>query len=206
MYFICSGTCTFGVSDLIRILHTVDHDHGIRPAVGLESGLLPKEENKMDGKVAIAPSEAADFGGTTTPWVDLSAFDPGPPPPAPPPAHHSPPMPDFHGFGFGSAPVMPLEPAYSMSVAPIYSNVMHMSLPAPSWPSMLTAQPAFPDTALSSPPQPVTTAPKTRSGTTPRRTLTDEDRRAMCEYHENNKGAKQTDIGGKFIYSNLRPG
>jgi hypothetical protein len=34
-------------------------------------------------------------------------------------------------------------------------------------------------------------------GSTPRRTLTDEDRRQMCLYHEENKTAKQTDIGGK---------
>jgi hypothetical protein len=31
----------------------------------------------------------------------------------------------------------------------------------------------------------------------PRRTLTDDDRRQMCIYHEENKTAKQTDIGGK---------
>ena len=30
--------------------------------------------------------------------------------------------------------------------------------------------------------------------------LTDEDRRNMCLYHEENKTAKQTDIGGKAIY------
>lgn len=34
-------------------------------------------------------------------------------------------------------------------------------------------------------------------GATPRRTLTDEDRRRMCVYHEEHKTAKQTDIGGK---------
>ena len=62
MYFICSGTCTFGVSDLIRILHTVDHDHGIRPAVGLESGLLPKEENKMDDWAYVSINLQADQG------------------------------------------------------------------------------------------------------------------------------------------------
>ncbi|KAJ5625535.1 hypothetical protein N7510_001844 [Penicillium lagena] len=35
-------------------------------------------------------------------------------------------------------------------------------------------------------------------GSTPRRTLTDEDRRLMCLYHEENKTAKQTDIGALF--------
>ncbi|RAK87951.1 centromere binding protein B [Aspergillus costaricaensis CBS 115574] len=39
---------------------------------------------------------------------------------------------------------------------------------------------------------------KSNSNPTPRRTLTDEDRRRMCLYHEENKTAKQTDIGALF--------
>jgi hypothetical protein len=36
----------------------------------------------------------------------------------------------------------------------------------------------------------------TTGGSTPRRTLTDDDRRRMCEYHESHPGVKQTEIGG----------
>jgi hypothetical protein len=39
--------------------------------------------------------------------------------------------------------------------------------------------------------------PVTTSGdSTPRRVLTDDERRRMCEYHEKHPGVKQTDIGG----------
>ena len=36
------------------------------------------------------------------------------------------------------------------------------------------------------------------SGTVPRRTLTDADRRSMCVYHEENPTLKQTEIGGEY--------
>ncbi|KAL2002341.1 hypothetical protein VTN02DRAFT_169 [Thermoascus thermophilus] len=70
---------------------------------------------------------------------------------------------------------------------------------------MLTTQSHFPEATL--PPTPVPTsipppAPvhpiRTSNGPTPRRTLTDEDRRRMCLYHEENRSAKQTDIGALF--------
>jgi hypothetical protein len=39
----------------------------------------------------------------------------------------------------------------------------------------------------------------TTGGSTPRRTLTDDDRRRMCEYHESHPGVKQTEIGGMSV-------
>jgi hypothetical protein len=36
----------------------------------------------------------------------------------------------------------------------------------------------------------------TTAGSTPRPTLTDDDRRRICEYHESHPLAKQTEIGG----------
>ncbi|KAL8773016.1 MAG: hypothetical protein Q9209_002036 [Squamulea sp. 1 TL-2023] len=49
-------------------------------------------------------------------------------------------------------------------------------------------------TPLSAPPPP-TPIPTPQSG---RRTLTDQDRRRMCQYHEENPSVKQTEIGRKF--------
>jgi len=44
---------------------------------------------------------------------------------------------------------------------------------------------------------PTTATPVTISDdSTPRRVLTDDDRRRMCEYHESHPGVKQTEIGG----------
>lgn len=137
----------------------------------------------------------------SSPWVDMGAFEP--------PPLHSPPMPDFNNpFSYGPAPVMPMEPAYSMSIPPPYT-ALHLSMPSHPWPSMLTTQSNFSDSTLSAAPaptlsipqpapmRPIRTAPAL-TGPTPRRTLTDEDRRRMCLYHEENKHAKQTDIGGKI--------
>ncbi|CRG85781.1 hypothetical protein PISL3812_02796 [Talaromyces islandicus] len=160
-------------------------------------------------------SHESDYTGS--PWVDMGAFEPAAP-------HHSPPLPDFHGFSYGSPPIVPMEPAYSMSVPPPYST-LQLTMPSHPWPSMLTTQSSFPEAALSpapaptlSIPQPVPIRPSQSTPTaptppsassvpsapTPRRTLTDEDRRRMCQYHEENKSAKQTDIGGKSKYSFAR--
>jgi hypothetical protein len=139
----------------------------------------------------------------SSPWVDIGAFEP--------PLHHSPPIPDFHSFSFTPSPIMPMEPSYSMSIPPPYT-ALHLTMPSHPWPSMLTTQSNFSDSTLSAAPastlsishpapiRPLHTAP-TSTGPTPRRTLTDEDRRRMCLYHEENKTAKQTDIGGRSTSS-----
>ena len=52
---------------------------------------------------------------------------------------------------------------------------------------------------------PVTAPPLVKGSTgkvpggtsTPRKTLTDSDRRRMCQYHEENPSVKQTEIGGE---------
>lgn len=152
-------------------------------------------EDEAPATMDTHPQES-DYG--SSPWVDLGTFEP--------PSHHSPPLPDFHSFGYGSSPIMPMEPAYSMSIPPPYS-ALHLTMPSPPWPSMLTTQSAFPESTLSPTPAPTLSIPQppplrpihtapTAVGPTPRRTLTDEDRRRMCLYHEENKTAKQTDIGG----------
>lgn len=143
-------------------------------------------------------TQETEYG--SSPWVDLGAFES-------PSSHHSPPLPEYHGFSYGSSPIMPLEPAYSMSIPPPYSTI-NLSMPAHPWPSMLTTHSPFPEASISptttptlSIPGPVPIRPlhatPAPTAPTPRRTLTDEDRRRMCLYHEENKTAKQTDIGGE---------
>lgn len=51
-------------------------------------------------------------------------------------------------------------------------------------------------TSAPSPPPPARTTPIL---STSRKTLTDNDRRRMCKYHEENPTVKQTEIGGKSI-------
>ncbi|KAJ5157272.1 uncharacterized protein N7482_008372 [Penicillium canariense] len=132
-----------------------------------------------------------------SPWVELGTFTS---------PQHSPPIPEYSGFDYHQSPLM-VDATYGMSIPPPYAP-MPLPMPSHSWPSMLTHhQSPFHESGL--PPAPVPTsvspsapAPPVRKtstgGPTPRRTLTDEDRRQMCLYHEENKQAKQTDIGALF--------
>ncbi|KAJ9200281.1 hypothetical protein DTO164E3_2988 [Paecilomyces variotii] len=137
-----------------------------------------------------------DFGHSQ--WVEMGGYNP---------SQQTSPIPDFHGFGYGPAPIMPMEPSYSMSIPPSYAS-LPLAMPSHPWPSMLTAHSSFHEGGLPpapapapisiSPPAPTHPIRTTSTGSTPRRTLTDEDRRRMCLYHEENKNAKQTDIGALF--------
>ncbi|KAL9111424.1 MAG: hypothetical protein Q9227_004101 [Pyrenula ochraceoflavens] len=86
----------------------------------------------------------------------------------------------------------------------------------PQWPSMIAGQhsssysapalstaPTLP-TPISAAPYSATPTPVTTSGPTPRRTLTDNDRRRMCKYAEDNPTMKQTEIGGTTVSKVLR--
>ncbi|KAL3478723.1 hypothetical protein BJX99DRAFT_98620 [Aspergillus californicus] len=136
---------------------------------------------------------AQDNDPPQSPWVEMGGFHP---------AQQSPQM-EYHGFGYG----VPIDPSYPVTIPPPYAP-LPMTVPSNAWPSMLIlSQPPF-QTELPLAPVPIapSTSPSTTalpprkastSSSTPRRTLTDEDRRRMCLYHEENKTAKQTDIGGK---------
>ena len=128
---------------------------------------------------------------------------------------HNSPLQEFNGFTFTSNTHVPLEPYYNRPMQPSYSTAQPLQpLVMPQWPSQLTnpsldsgPPPVFP------PPRPLapisTMSPKPplpRSASTPapasapstaRRTLTDQDRRKMCQYHEDHPTVKQTEIGGK---------
>jgi hypothetical protein len=48
-----------------------------------------------------------------------------------------------------------------------------------------------------------TKLPAIHATPSPRKTLTDSDRRRMCQYHEENPSVKQTEIGGEKIKSGI---
>ena len=144
----------------------------------------------------------------------------------PPPyehSHHSSPVNEYHGYGW-SSPQTPMDPPYfpPPPSGPLQSHPQtrathHQLQPliTPQWPSLLASQPHYalppvhsspqpiqPATSVSAPPnlpsdQQVPQHRPSSSTTTPRRTLTDNDRRKMCLYHEQNPTKKQTDIGGE---------
>lgn len=98
-------------------------------------------------------------------------------------------------------PPTPIQP-------PSHSHQNHPQLPMlmvpshPTWPSMLTNPSSYSAPPVPIPPLPAgppLKAPKSaHSQSQPRKTLTDDDRRKMCEYAEANPGVKQTEIGSMF--------
>lgn len=146
-----------------------------------------------------------DFGGQ---WVHV-ADDQSP---------HQSPLHEFNGFYMSPPSHMEMESHYFRPTATTHpSNPPLYPVIVPQWPSQLTnpsvnppsSQPQTSPVVPSQTPRPLTTPVETPSATqsappapipipTPpsgRRTLTDQDRRRMCQYHEENPTVKQTEIG-----------
>lgn len=125
-----------------------------------------------------------------------------------PHSHHGTPAQEYSGFNFGT-PHVAMEPgAFSNGIQQRLMPPQLQPLVMPQWPSMLssqshsTFQPVYPPPVQ--PIQPITlgalqtpvSATSTRSASTPRKTLTDIDRKRMCQYAEEHPNSKQTEIGG----------
>ncbi|CAD0113806.1 unnamed protein product, partial [Aureobasidium uvarum] len=120
-----------------------------------------------------------------------------------PHSYHGTPAQEYTGFGWGS-PQLPMHSAaFSQSppLRPTHQQLQPLMMP---WPSMIGSQQTFyphllPQTQVgtTSPPTvtPVSAGSSTRSGPSVRKTLSDDDRRRMCKYAEENPTAKQTEIG-----------
>jgi hypothetical protein len=149
-------------------------------------------------------SHQTDYGNGQ--WGDMGGYSNGGG------QNNTTPMHEYNSYHFETAPpVMPIEPAYTVPRPPPYTahqqlQPLHPLITMAPWPSMLTTQagfspPAVPTAPLVTPVSASTasttvTPVTTTGGSTPRRTLTDDDRRRMCEYHESHPGVKQTEIGG----------
>ncbi|KAI4195743.1 MAG: hypothetical protein LQ350_007024 [Teloschistes chrysophthalmus] len=137
---------------------------------------------------------------------------------------HPSPLNDFNGFYMPSSSHPALDSFYSRPVVTSHaSNPPLYPLIVPQWPSQLTnpsispptstpqssssapiltprpiapsTTPIEPISAIQSAPPVPTPIPVPQSG---RRTLTDQDRQRMCQYHEDNPTVKQTEIGAIF--------
>lgn len=143
-------------------------------------------------------NNGADSQYTSDGWVQISSY---------PSSMHQSPVHEYQGFNYMGGPQSLPIPTYTSRMPPPTTTHSHQQLlplimPShPTWPSMLTnpagyqTQPvALPHSApASKPPKlPAIHAP------TPRKTLTDQDRRRMCQYHEEHPTVKQTQIGAMF--------
>ena len=117
-------------------------------------------------------------------------------------SQHQSPIHEHDGFAFNP---MPMDSMYPSSMPPPRTSYQSLQpLITPAWPSMLTSQSSYNPTIFSSTPipsapisAPVSAPPTTgRTSSTPRKTLTDADRRRMCLYAEEHPNVKQTEIGG----------
>ncbi|KAI4123011.1 MAG: hypothetical protein LQ338_005498 [Usnochroma carphineum] len=154
-----------------------------------------------------------EFGGQ---WVHV-ADDQSP---------HQSPLHEFNGFYMSPPSHMEIESSYFRTTATSHtSNPPLYPLIVPQWPSQLTnpsvnppsSQPQSCPSAPALAPRPIAPSTSTKSVEAPsttqsapfapapiptpssgRRTLTDQDRRRMCQYHEENPTVKQTEIGSIF--------
>lgn len=142
---------------------------------------------------------------SNNPWADINEYHP--------PHSHSPAT-EFHTYGFvppAQQHGLPTDP-YGRSVQSMYASPQpSQSLFTAQWPSMLTNLSSQLPPPMPAPPPPVTPVTTFATATplpplsthqpthttTSRRTLTDHDRRRMCQYHEDNPAVKQTEIGGR---------
>lgn len=136
-------------------------------------------------------------------WVEVSNTS----------GHHSP-LNEYSTFGFVTPLHIPLDSVHEHSQEPSYSThrpyVWPSQLTSPSQgpppPPMPSGRPLAPATSVSpgEPSKAATSASAPNPVPNPtnpnaRKTLTDHDRRRMCQYHEDNPNVKQTEIGGTLL-------
>ena len=134
-----------------------------------------------------------------------------------PHSHHGTPAQEYSGFNFGTPQLPMATDAFSTTIHQRPMPPQLQPLIMPQWPSMLSSQSHatyqhhYPQPVQ--PIQPMTIGPlitpvsatSGRSTSTPRKTLTDHDRKRMCLYAEEHPHSKQTEIGGAFTLARLIP-
>ncbi|OWO98517.1 hypothetical protein B2J93_2252 [Marssonina coronariae] len=133
-----------------------------------------------------------------------------------PSQHQSPPY-EQSGFTFTQPfqnNALPTEQPFTQRISTNHHPLPHTShqpllpliMPShPTWPSMLTNPASYstPPVAIVSTATPMVKGnckklPANHAAPPARKTLTDSDRRRMCQYHEENPSVKQTEIGAMF--------
>ncbi|SCO83160.1 uncharacterized protein FRV6_07373 [Fusarium oxysporum] len=141
-------------------------------------------------------------------WTSMSPYSQSP--------YSASPLTEYPSFGAFVSHGLPSESLNRMPPPPPQTHQMIQPSPTPmahhqlpllntTWPSQLT-NPAPPQ-SYSAPPlsmTPATSAPPVEPPRLPtqheksRKTLTTEQKRAMCQFHEDNPGTRQADIGARF--------
>jgi hypothetical protein len=119
------------------------------------------------------------------------------------------PIHEYQGYPYmhGLPHSLPIEPTFTRMPPPAthgHQQLLPLIMPShPTWPSMLTNPAGYhsaPPVAIPPSSAPVKAAKLPAiHAPSPRKTLTDADRRRMCQYHEDNPTIKQTEIGGEKV-------
>lgn len=141
--------------------------------------------------------------------------------------HHQTTMPDYGGGGYhimtpitqglpseslGRMPPPPSHPIHQPQATHGQLPILPVMMQQHQWPSMLASPHNYGGPPHSAPPVPIppitaplvtaplkaSKLPAIQTTSQPRKTLTDDVRREMCQYAEDNPTAKQTDIGARF--------
>lgn len=142
-------------------------------------------------------------------WTSMSPYSQSP--------YSNSPLTEYQGFGAFVPHGLPSESLNRMAPPPpqphsliqqAHQPMAHHQLPMlnTTWPSQLTNP--TPSGSFSAPPLPITPASSAPPVDPPRlpaqqneksrKTLTTEQKRAMCQFHEDNPGTRQADIGARF--------
>ena len=130
---------------------------------------------------------------------------------------HRSPRNDYGDFDFSTSVHTQLDSMYNRPLHSSFSTPqpLHPLITMPQWPSQITNpsettspppvvqlqhRPILPlSKTVPAIPKLATVSPKEKPAlSSSRRTLTDTDRRKMCEYHNENPNVKQTEIGGEY--------
>jgi hypothetical protein len=131
-------------------------------------------------------------------WAEINSYSS---------SQHQSPVHEYGNYGFMNHVThsLPSEPTFSRMAPPpqtTHQQLLPLIMPShPTWPSMLlTNPPGYQAQPATLPPVSAPAKPSKLPAIhapSPRKTLTDDDRRRMCRYHEENPSVKQTEIGGK---------
>jgi hypothetical protein len=178
-------------------------------AMGEDATMAPTHGYGNDGWASISPYSQSPY--SQSPMTDYGGFPymphglPSEPlnrmPPPPQPQHHQMIQP-----APSPLPSTPAAPPQTNSTT--HTHMAHQQLPmlTTTWPSQLT-NPTPPSGSFSAPPlslPPTSAAPPVETPRLPaqhekaRKTLSNEQKRAMCLYHEEHPGTRQADIGARF--------
>jgi len=129
-----------------------------------------------------------------------------------PHSHHGTPAHEHTGFAWPD-PSSNSDIGHPSTSAPYYQPSTAQSPPIPPWPSQLSSfvpaippvyeQQVFMTTMPMAPPAVLSIEDGGKPTSTGRRTLSDEDRKRMCEYAQDHPGMKQLEIGRKSAIIDL---